>query len=128
MAQLGARLDGIEEVVGSNPIGSTNYLFFFNRIARFSRGTSVFPCSFQFPKEPSNSAKPLCFHIADGLRPHRLVGDRCRFRRGVSEPGFETRLAESCVIAGKECPFAKLHAVVAGVRVCDNLARVLVCG
>ena len=24
MAQLGARLDGIEEVVGSNPIGSTN--------------------------------------------------------------------------------------------------------
>ena len=25
MAQLGARLDGIEEVVGSNPIGSTNY-------------------------------------------------------------------------------------------------------
>ena len=23
MAQLGARLDGIEEVVGSNPIGST---------------------------------------------------------------------------------------------------------
>ena len=26
MAQLGARLDGIEEVVGSNPIGSTNIL------------------------------------------------------------------------------------------------------
>jgi hypothetical protein len=26
VAQLGARLDGIEEVVGSNPIGSTNYL------------------------------------------------------------------------------------------------------
>jgi hypothetical protein len=25
VAQLGARLDGIEEVVGSNPIGSTNY-------------------------------------------------------------------------------------------------------
>ena len=25
MAQLGARLDGIEEVVGSNPIGSTNF-------------------------------------------------------------------------------------------------------
>jgi hypothetical protein len=24
VAQLGARLDGIEEVVGSNPIGSTN--------------------------------------------------------------------------------------------------------
>jgi hypothetical protein len=26
VAQLGARLDGIEEVVGSNPIGSTNTL------------------------------------------------------------------------------------------------------
>jgi hypothetical protein len=26
VAQLGARLDGIEEVVGSNPIGSTNVL------------------------------------------------------------------------------------------------------
>lgn len=25
MAQLGARLDGIEEVVGSNPIGSTKF-------------------------------------------------------------------------------------------------------
>ncbi len=25
MAQLGARLDGIEEAVGSNPIGSTNF-------------------------------------------------------------------------------------------------------
>jgi hypothetical protein len=25
VAQLGARLDGIEEVVGSNPIGSTNW-------------------------------------------------------------------------------------------------------
>ncbi len=28
MAQLGARLDGIEEVVGSNPIGSTNILLY----------------------------------------------------------------------------------------------------
>ena len=27
MAQLGARLDGIEEVVGSNPIGSTKIAF-----------------------------------------------------------------------------------------------------
>jgi hypothetical protein len=28
VAQLGARLDGIEEVVGSNPIGSTSLPFF----------------------------------------------------------------------------------------------------
>jgi putative endonuclease len=29
VAQLGARLDGIEEVVGSNPIGSTNFISAF---------------------------------------------------------------------------------------------------
>jgi aldehyde dehydrogenase (NAD+) len=31
---------------------------------------------------------------------HPLVPDRRGFRRGLREPGFETRLAESCVIAG----------------------------
>ena len=30
MAQLGARLDGIEEVVGSNPIGSTKLIVPFS--------------------------------------------------------------------------------------------------
>jgi hypothetical protein len=39
VAQLGARLDGIEEVVGSNPIGSTKLIFLFNPIAKTSRGT-----------------------------------------------------------------------------------------
>jgi hypothetical protein len=29
VAQLGARLDGIEEVVGSNPIGSTKFILVF---------------------------------------------------------------------------------------------------
>jgi hypothetical protein len=31
VAQLGARLDGIEEVVGSNPIGSTNIQISFHQ-------------------------------------------------------------------------------------------------
>ena len=57
-----------------------------------------------------------------------LVGDRRRFRRGLSEPGVETRLAESCVIAGNECPLTQLHAVVTRVRVSDNLARIIACG
>src|ERR1700720_556013 len=57
-----------------------------------------------------------------------LVGGRRRFRRGLSEPGFETRLAESCVIAGNECPLTQLHAVVTRVRVSDNLARIIACG
>src|SRR5712692_5064244 len=56
-----------------------------------------------------------------------LVGAR-RFRRGLSEPGFETGLAELRVIARKECPLANVHAVVARLRVCNNLARILVCG
>jgi len=56
------------------------------------------------------------------------VGDRRRFRRGLSEPGFETRLAELRVIAGKECPLANVHAVVTRVRVSDNLARIIACG
>src|ERR1700730_1356392 len=58
-------------------------------------------------------------------------GQRFRWRDlicGLIEPGFETRLAESRAIAGKECALAKLHAVVKRVRVCDNLARILACG
>src|SRR5882757_6902954 len=67
------------------------------------------------------------------LREHHLfgkplVGDRSRFRRRLSEPGVETRLAESCVIAGNECPLTQLHAVVTRVRVSDNLARIIACG
>src|SRR5260370_20133 len=47
---------------------------------------------------------------------------------GMFEPVRETRLAEPRVIARNECALAKLHAVVARVRVSDNLARILVCG
>ena len=41
MAQLGARLDGIEEVVGSNPIGSTKNSVYFLYILQ-SESTSRF--------------------------------------------------------------------------------------
>jgi hypothetical protein len=44
------------------------------------------------------------------------------------DPVRETHLAESRAIAGKECALAKLHAVVARLRVCDNLARILARG
>ena len=43
VAQLGARLDGIEEVVGSNPIGSTKF-------AAFVRSLVSLPA----PEDPSN--------------------------------------------------------------------------
>ena len=38
VAQLGARLDGIEEVVGSNPIGSTNFVFSFQLLTTNFKG------------------------------------------------------------------------------------------
>jgi hypothetical protein len=38
VAQLGARLDGIEEVVGSNPIGSTNLLSSFQSDSKNFKG------------------------------------------------------------------------------------------
>lgn len=41
MAQLGARLDGIEEVVGSNPIGSTKFIIPFSVYSLQSETTHV---------------------------------------------------------------------------------------
>jgi hypothetical protein len=38
VAQLGARLDGIEEVVGSNPIGSTNFVSSFQSDSKNFKG------------------------------------------------------------------------------------------
>jgi hypothetical protein len=38
VAQLGARLDGIEEVVGSNPIGSTNLSVSFQSDSKNFKG------------------------------------------------------------------------------------------
>src|SRR5262249_15297344 len=57
------------------------------------------------------------------------LGCALRFgtRGGLTEPGFETRLAESRVVAGNECRFAQLRAVVACMRVSDNLTRILTC-
>ena len=78
--------------------------------------------------------QPFAYHRCAAPLPlvtlHRL---RLRFRTldltcGLTEPGFETRLAESRVVAGNECALAHLHAVVARVRVSDNLARILACG
>ena len=41
VAQLGARLDGIEEVVGSNPIGSTKNSSNFKFLMAFSNGKAL---------------------------------------------------------------------------------------
>src|SRR5580692_474944 len=57
-----------------------------------------------------------------------LAGARSRFRRRPSEPGFEMRLAEPRAIVRNQCLLAHLDTVVARLRVCNNLARVLVEG
>ena len=47
MAQLGARLDGIEEVEGSNPFGSTRF-FSHSRLFLFRRFCAVL-CAITVP-------------------------------------------------------------------------------
>ena len=47
---------------------------------------------------------------------------------GLAKPRFETRRSESRVTAGNEGGFAHLNAVVARLRVGNNLARILACG
>jgi hypothetical protein len=61
VAQLGARLDGIEEVVGSNPIGSTNIDFLFNHLQQILRGTK--------PLWQPTPRAPLCRALRVCLRP-----------------------------------------------------------
>lgn len=58
-----------------------------------------------------------------GLRVHRRD-----LTCGPAKPVCEACLAQLRVIAGDECAFAQLHAVVARVRVSYNLARILACG
>src|SRR5260370_722100 len=57
-----------------------------------------------------------------------LFGRGRRLTGGLAEPGFETRLAEPRAIPGNERFLLNVHAVVAPLRVDDNLARILDCG
>jgi hypothetical protein len=56
------------------------------------------------------------------------VAQRCRFRSGLTQPIFEPGLSELRALIGNECPLLHLDAVIAAVRVGDNLARILACG
>src|SRR5215469_11406769 len=53
---------------------------------------------------------------------------RSRFHPWLSEPIFEPSLPELRAVIGNECSLLYLDAVVASVRVHDNLARILVRG
>ena len=72
--------------------------------------------------EPDGALMPISLSLRTLAR---SSDDRCRL---PAEPVFESRLAESRVIAGNECALAQLRAGVARVRVGDNLARILACG
>ena len=61
MAQLGARFDGIEEVVGSNPIGSTKITF------NFVRPQTCYSRKIQ--KETSEAKAKVAAAISQGLKP-----------------------------------------------------------
>ena len=72
VAQLGARLDGIEEVVGSNPIGSTTPFFSLHGLSN-----SCFEsCDGRF--QTSESDAPI-FRLSQ--RGGRQSQDACRFLR-----------------------------------------------
>jgi hypothetical protein len=60
VAQLGARLDGIEEVVGSNPIGSTNFFFSFQSDSKNFKGLcfAKIPCELKITRFPAAMAVP----------------------------------------------------------------------
>src|SRR5712691_1133381 len=66
---------------------------------------------------------PRCWDVLGSLSFCRTYssGDR----HGLAKPVFETRLAELCAIVGNECVLAKRCAVVAGLRVSNNLARIV---
>jgi putative endonuclease len=74
VAQLGARLDGIEEVVGSNPIGSTNFIPVFYLYILQSESTDRF-----YIGQTQNVCERLAYHNANyskslkNRRPWRLV-------------------------------------------------------
>jgi hypothetical protein len=73
VAQLGARLDGIEEVVGSNPIGSTiNSAIYFKFIdQRLRLRTSVVQLRGTNPEMPypilASDADCICCEMREAL-------------------------------------------------------------
>ena len=62
MAQLGARLDGIEEVVGSNPIGSTIFLNYLRLCDWLRQRICVVVCAITpFKRPPESASEALRF-------------------------------------------------------------------
>ena len=98
MAQLGARLDGIEEVVGSNPIGSTKKATCKqnNRSRGGSNGTSTpacavfakFCCPASSPKYPAISR--IASTMKNAYRACQCLGSRLPWKQAI------TRMRDCC--------------------------------
>src|SRR5207249_9130290 len=67
VAQLGARLDGIEEVVGSNPIGSTSLSFCFQSDSKNFKGHSGALSHLRRQYEADDFAVRLALTFVHGL-------------------------------------------------------------
>src|SRR5581483_1499999 len=66
----------------------------------------------------------ITFHFPDPHSMGRVCSCGAGSRRGLSEPAFETGLAESCIVTGKQCPLANSRATVTGVWISDHFAGI----
>ena len=57
-----------------------------------------------------------------------LMGRCSRFHRGLPEPGFETRSAESCIRVRKQCSLAELCPGVKRIRISNDFAGIFELG
>jgi hypothetical protein len=146
VAQLGARRDGIEEVVGSNPIGSTIFLNYLRLCDWLRQRICVVVCAItplQTPARECIQGFTLCFHpyvrvecqhsrrdvsrnLSDdaviGLRLGKLRNGRCRLRHAVRHPliGLVGSALVMPSAAGKGT-----NPTVARLRIADSLASAI---
>src|SRR5580704_3882384 len=80
------------------------------------------PVAYPVPISASFFASLFLFgHHCDACGLRRRTRNLCC---GLSQPGFETGLAESCVIAGKQRSLADFRSVVTRVWVSDDFAGI----
>ena len=75
IAQLGERLHGMQEVVGSNPIGSISYLLIINvlwSVHLFSHSQNSLLLHFYFPLNNSDIMGPMGIPVLGVFGPHIL--------------------------------------------------------
>jgi hypothetical protein len=93
VAQLGARLDGIEEVVGSNPIGSTNFKLSFTTsyyvyiLPNKALASLVIGANVDSRIDSTSEARISFYPIMDVIYSIYGVARRGTWRRSISRQG-----------------------------------------